>query len=84
MTWNYRVAIDDLTNGDRRYTLIEVYYDDDGVITMWTGTEATLSDWESEQDLRATVEQLKQAFDRPFLRMSGLPGVFKTPAEEDR
>jgi hypothetical protein len=68
--WNYRVIeIDGL------YAVSEVYYDDNGLIEAWALPDDLnpLTGWETIDELRGTVDLIKEAFNRPVIKGSDLP-----------
>lgn len=64
-TWNYRVV----QSLDRtEYFIAEVYYDGDRL--SWVDDSPDCLRWSRFDDLRDTVELIRQAFDRPVLRVA--------------
>lgn len=50
------------------YFIAEVYYD--GPKLSWVDDSRGTLRWERYDDLRATVELIRQAFDKPLLRLT--------------
>lgn len=70
MSWNYRVVKAAVTNEltgttEEMYHVREVYYDDTGKPTGYCG--ASVSNWETVEDLKSSVELMRQAFDKPVV-----------------
>lgn len=80
MYWNYRViekAVNMVEEGyeycTTSYTINEVYYDEDGSITMWSAEPIAgygEGDW---RDLKADLEYMLEACSKPILKESDLP-----------
>lgn len=65
MTWNYRVARKALENGEAEYSIVEAYYDDNGVVDGYSDfLEVT---GESPNELREDLVLMLKAFERPIL-----------------
>lgn len=63
--WNYRVV----QSFDRsEYFIAEVYYNGDEL--SWVDDSRDCLRWSGYDDLRGAVEMIRQAFDRPLLRVS--------------
>lgn len=65
--WNYRV----LTDGEQ-WWVAEVYYDKDGNPTGCTDGEGILTEWETEDELHATILHVVEAFAKPVLDVADL------------
>lgn len=59
--WNYRVGE---KNG--LFSIIEVYYNDKGQPKAYAERNPT-ANWEDYEDLKGTIDLIKQAFKRPVL-----------------
>lgn len=59
-TWNYRVAKNDYDE----YVIVEVYYDDEGKVTNWSGAISALGD--DAASLKSDLEMMLKAFDKPL------------------
>lgn len=59
-TWNYRVA----KNVLGELVIVEVYYDEEGNVTYWSGAVSPLG--EDESDLRSDVHHMLEALDKPL------------------
>ena len=80
--WNYRVVEKGVTGkvdcsemdyDITIYEIHEVYYDEDGSITMWSAESIAgygESDW---RDLKADLEYMLEACSKPILKESDLP-----------
>lgn len=80
--WNYRVVeknrkykIDcsEIEYENVSYSIHEVYYDEDGSITMWSQSPISPfgdGDW---RDLKADLEYMLEACSKPILKKSDLP-----------
>lgn len=58
-TWNYRVAKNDYDE----YVIVEVYYDEEGKVTNWSGAISALGD--DRASLQADLQTMLMAFDKP-------------------
>ena len=68
MIWNYRV----LKKADGSYGFIEVYYNEDGIITSYS--EDFMHPYgESERDLEDDLEKMASALNKPTLLEIDLP-----------
>ncbi|WP_285644998.1 hypothetical protein [Pseudomonas sp. NBRC 100443] len=65
--WNYRVLMRHDTIEGEIYEIHEVYYDENGDISMWTEHPAELSEG-SVEDLRDTLKHMLDALRKPPLR----------------
>ena len=63
--WNYRVV---QSFDQTEYFIAEVYYDGDGT-QGWVDSGRDFLRWDDYDDLKGTVELLKNAFDKPLLRV---------------
>ena len=72
MTWNYRILVKPDTGTAR---LIEVYYDDDGLIYGWC--KASLDTDGTEADIRDDLTAMQAAFEAPVLTDADLPDFKK-------
>lgn len=80
--WNYRVVEKNITNKidcsdmeyeNTCYSIHEVYYDEDGNITMWS-EEPIVGYGEGDyRDLKADLEYMLEACSKPILKESDLP-----------
>ena len=78
--WNYRVVEKvlnkyehDTTYDTTSYEVHEIYYDEDGSITMWSAEPIAgygEGDW---RDLKADLEYMLEACSKPILKESDLP-----------
>lgn len=80
--WNYRVVeknikdkIDcsEIVYDNTSYSIHEIYYDEDGNITMWSAESIagySEGDW---RDLKADLEHMLEACSKPILKESDLP-----------
>lgn len=59
-TWDYRVA----KNASRETVIVEVYYDQEGGVLFWSAASTPLGD--GIEDLRADVQNMLKAFDKPL------------------
>lgn len=59
-TWNYRVA----KNVLGELVIVEVYYDEEGNVTYWSGPIKPFG--EDEDDLRSDVQHMLKALDKPL------------------
>lgn len=72
-SWDYRIVHRAATPVTvEAYNLAEVYYDTEGNITLWS-TEVAAGDPDDLQDLKETVEQMADAFNKPVLEDADLP-----------
>lgn len=62
--WNYRV-IKRVENGETLFDLQEVHYDDEG--TVYGYSDASVTSWDTLENLRGTLELMRQAFDQPVM-----------------
>lgn len=63
-TWNYRVV---QSPDENEYFIAEVYYDGDAL--SWGDDSRDCLRWDNYEDLKSTVELIRQAFDKPLLRV---------------
>ncbi len=71
--WNYRVLMrQDPVEGET-YEIHEIYYDEDGEISMWTERPAEVEEG-SVESLRHTLTHMLDALDKPPLREVLLEG----------
>lgn len=75
MSWNYRIVSTPYPSEDheisRTFEVHEVYYDAEG--SVCAVTERNVSPFgETEEELRADMENYKKAFDKPVLRMEDI------------
>lgn len=76
MTWNYRIIKHD--DAEVYYGLHEVYYNDDGLVTMWTEKPVRISGDTAEEVLDDLLRMLKDIQRSSVLILSELPeGVQK-------
>jgi len=71
-TWNYRIMI----GLDGMFSIREVYYDANGLITTWTMMPMELYG-ESIEDIAGDWELMSQAFGRPILMERELENQFE-------
>ena len=74
MTWNYRIVSEEAPDGEF-YQLYEIYYDDGKIIGMLESPSKPYG--EDVEELRANLEQMLRAFERPILQMKALDNAFK-------
>lgn len=68
--WNYRVgkkAEHWCSEPIDRYSIIEVYYEDNGEVKGYTGFVGPQG--ESLEDLKADMQKMAEAFDKPIFEM---------------
>jgi hypothetical protein len=65
--WNYRVV---QSFAKTEYFIAEVYYDGDGT-QGWVDSGRDFLRWDDDDDLKGTVELLKNAFGKRLLRVVG-------------
>lgn len=65
-TWNYRVV---QSSDGTEYFIAELYYDGDAL--SWVDGTGDCLRWGRFDDLKGTVELIRQAFDKPVLRVTG-------------
>lgn len=68
MSWNYRV-VRYVANGETLYGLMEAYYDEEGKPNGYCA--ATVTDWESLDDLRGTLEQMLRGCSAQIIEVDG-------------
>lgn len=70
--WNYRI-LSEVVGDYTEYYVAEVYYRDDDSIRAWTDREEfnALRGWDSESELRGTIELIQRAATLPVLRVFG-------------
>ena len=73
-TWNYRVV---QSADDGEYFIAEVYYDGDAM--SWVDGSRGLLRWADYDDLKSTVELIRQAFDKPLLRVTADERLVEVP-----
>lgn len=80
--WNYRVVEKNITNKidcsemeyeNVSYSIHEVYYDEDGNITMWSAESISPYGEGCVKDLKADLEHMLEACSKPILKESDLP-----------
>ncbi|OBB58514.1 hypothetical protein A5757_16125 [Mycobacterium sp. 852013-51886_SCH5428379] len=64
-TWNYRVV---QSADGAEYFIAEVYYDGDRL--SWVDDSRDCLRWDKYDDLKSTVDLIRQAFDKPVLRVT--------------
>ena len=69
--WNYRVMHRTDKPSDY-YSIIEVYYDEDGKIDGWVDCAGSALIWSELEDLKGTVSMLLEAFNKPVLCWDGM------------
>jgi hypothetical protein len=77
--WNYRVMRDGQSPDHPNladFTIIEVYYD---ATDRYVGWVAPKPSGDSENDLRADLEMMMEAFDKPVIDKADLPGDEEEP-----
>lgn len=65
MSWNYRVARG-FAGGEPYYGIVEVYYDETGEVTGWSGFIDNPNGWDDVDELKITLKLMLKAFDRPI------------------
>lgn len=75
MTWNHRV-VRAVQNGEEGYSIREVFYNDDGSISMWT-KDPIDPYGETLDGLRLTLERMLECLDKPVLDEQELEARFK-------
>lgn len=70
MPWNYRVIHtriepDPILQNSDLYDIKEVYYDKDGSVLGYS--EASVTEWDTLDNLKGTLKLMMKAFDRPVL-----------------
>ena len=73
-TWNYRVL---RSADDVQYFIAEVYYDADSM--SWADNSRHCLRWADYDDLKSTVELIRQAFDKPVLRVTDDEHLVEVP-----
>lgn len=63
--WNYRVVE---SRDQTEYFIAEVYYADDGHLG-WADDSRDCLRWDNYDDLKGTVDLIREAFDQPLLRV---------------
>lgn len=80
MRWNYRVLKEEIDNlGEKleKYRIIQVYYDNNGLITGWadcSGSILNVTDdinGQAYDNLKGNVQRVVLAFDKPFMILKG-------------
>lgn len=61
MSWNYRIV----KKSEDHYTIIEVYYDENGKIKGWSDCNALT--WNNPADLIGTIQMLQTVIGKPIL-----------------
>lgn len=64
-TWNYRVV---QSADGAEYFIAEVYYDGDRL--SWVDDSRDCLRWAEYEHLKSTVDLIRQAFDKPLLRVT--------------
>lgn len=92
MWWNYRVLkeeIDDEGKKLEQFRVIEVYYDDEGIIEGWADcTESILSvsgevDGDAYEVLKESAESVLDAFKLPMVIKGGNDKLFELGDKDD-
>lgn len=65
MTWNYRV-IKTIYNDEAHFAIHEVYYDEHGNISSYTGRAVSVS-WGDDESGEEAIDRMKSALSKPFL-----------------
>lgn len=73
-TWNFRVV---QSADDGEYFIAEVYYD--GSAMSWVENSRDCLRWTDYADLKSTVELIRQAFDKPLLRVTADERLVEVP-----
>lgn len=73
-TWNYRVV---QSADGAEYFIAEVYYDGDGL--SWVDHSRDCLRWAEYEHLKSTVELIRQAFDKPLLRVADNGRLIEAP-----
>jgi hypothetical protein len=89
MSWNYRVVEKEVkyepTVGkvviDTYYQIHEVYYDEDGSITMYSKDAITPFGEDSVDSLQSDLYKMQEAFNKPILLEKDLINLFKEEKE---
>ena len=80
--WNYRVVEKDVTYKidcsemeyeNVSYSIHEIYYDEEGNITMWSAESIAGYGEACVKDLKADLEYMLEACSKPILKESDLP-----------
>nr|WP_139088760.1 hypothetical protein [Oscillochloris trichoides] len=77
MIWTYRIVRDEIG----RYSVREVYQEEDGVIITYSKTPVAPIG-SSAEDLLHQIQQLRDAFELPILSTSELESVHASPKNE--
>ena len=86
MSWNYRVVeknisdkvdCSDITYDTTSYEIHEVYYDDEGNITMWSAEAISPYEVGHIKDLEVDIKFMFEACSKPVLKESDLIEMFK-------
>lgn len=74
MTWNYRLIHLDVSSPDEPwYEVREVFYNDDGAVASHSEAASAIVGNDIEE-AKGVVDMLREAFDKPVLLESELPG----------
>lgn len=72
MSWNYRINKESYTepNGEKQvwFSVIEVYYTEEGKINGWTAPRTLEAD--SPEDIEDILAKIKEALQKPFLNLT--------------
>ena len=80
--WNYRVVEKNITNkidcsdmeyDNTCYSIHEIYYDEDGNITMWSAEPISPYGQGCIKDLEVDIKYMLEACSKPILKESDLP-----------
>lgn len=73
MSWNYRIIHLDLASPTETWLEIrEVYYDETGKVTGWTGKAAGVVGNDTDE-ITGVLDLMRGALDKPVLKESELP-----------
>jgi hypothetical protein len=78
-TFNFRIGtkVTKTPLGEERtFDIIECYYDKQSHISQY-GELNQLRNWESVEDLKATYDKIKSAFDKPILDLDNWPKEYQ-------
>ncbi|MCK0175902.1 hypothetical protein [Mycolicibacterium sp. F2034L] len=73
-TWNYRVV---RSADGAEYFIAEVYYDGDRL--SWVDDSRNCLRWAKYEHLKSTVDLIRQAFDKPLLRVTDDDRLIEAP-----
>ena len=92
MSWNYRIGTHVFSykkafvnnpklskmEDQRTFSIIEVYYDKNGVPTGYIGPQKNpLGHWEDLDDLKGTIDLVKLALEKPIIDIDNFPNEWK-------